>query len=42
MGDMSYRMRMYKRRMYQERARIILIGTACWSLLAVIIIAVTI
>lgn len=33
----SYRMRMYKRRLWQERAKIVAIGGGIWVLVAVLI-----
>jgi len=37
MAQDSYRMRMYKRRLWQERARIVLIGGLIWVTAALII-----
>lgn len=34
----SYRMRMYKRRLWEQRARIVLIGTSIWLLAALIVV----
>lgn len=38
----SYRMRMYKRRLWEQRARIVLIGSLIWAAAALLIaLAVT-
>lgn len=38
----SYRMRMYKRRVWQQRATIVGVGVAIWSTIALAIILVTV
>ena len=43
MGDTSYRMRMYKRRLWQHRASIVGVGVGAWlALVFVVILVVTI
>lgn len=37
MAQDSYRMRMYKRRIWQERARILLIGSLIWLLASILV-----
>ena len=37
----SYKMRMYQRRLWQERGTIILTGVAIWAGLALILIIIT-
>lgn len=39
--DKSYKMRMYKRRLWQQRGTIVLTGTAIWATVALIIILAT-
>lgn len=41
MAAKSYKMRMYQRRLWQERGNIILTGVAIWGGLALILILIT-
>jgi hypothetical protein len=35
--DKSYKMRMYKRRLWQERGTIVLTGAVIWAVIAIIL-----